>query len=128
MGKYTTLTDMGVGNPEQIARYTIHIVGNDDVLRIIYSRKKGDFLPVSKTFKFPRVKKSVITDSGTRKTQVLFESVPTFHNALSELEKVLEDNNNLENLNQVLIDEITQLEAEVASRIDYIKTLVQQRK
>ncbi len=127
MARYTTLADMGVANPEQIARYTIHIVGRDDVLRIIYSRKTGDFLPVSKTFKFPRVKKSVITDSGTRNTQVLFESAPTFHNAIAELEKVLEDNNNLVSLNQVLHDEIVQLEAEVASRIDYIKSLIQQR-
>ncbi len=128
MGKYRTLENMGVVNPGQIARYTIHIVGNDDVLRIIYSREKGDFLPVSKTFKFPRVKKSIISDSGTRKTQVLFESTPTFQNALIELKEVLEDNNNQDNLNQILTDEIAQLEAEVASRIDYIKSLVQHHK
>lgn len=128
MGKYTTLTEMGVVNPKQIARYTIHIVGNNDVLRIIYSRKKGDFLPVSKTFKFPRVKKSVVVDSGTRKTQVLFESSPIFQNAQVELKDILDKNKNKDDLNQILEDEILQLEAEIYSRFEYIKSLIEKNK
>ena len=128
MKKNITLTEMGVDNPNDIARYTIYTVHDTDVLRIIYSRKPGSLLPVSKTFKFPRIKKSVLVDSGTRQTQVLFERNPSFENALTEIEEILENQKNQEALNQVLADEILQLEAEMTSRIDYIKLLVEKAK
>ncbi len=128
MKKNITLTEMGVANPDDIARYTIYTVHDTDVLRIIYSRKQGSLLPVSKTFKFPRIKKSVLVDSGTRQTQVLFERNPSFENALTEIEEILENQKNQEALNQVLADEILQLEAEMTSRIDYIKLLVEKAK
>ncbi len=128
MKKNITLTEMGVDNPNDIARYTIYTVHDTDVLRIIYSRKQGSLLPVSKTFKFPRIKKSVLVDSGTRQTQVLFERNPSFENALTEIEEILENQKNQEALNQVLADEILQLEAEMTSRIDYIKLLVEKTK
>ena len=128
MKKNITLTEMGVDNPNDIARYTIYTVHDTDVLRIIYSRKQGSLLPMSKTFKFPRIKKSVLVDSGTRQTQVLFERNPSFENALTEIEEILENQKNQEALNQVLADEILQLEAEMTSRIDYIKLLVEKAK
>ncbi len=128
MKKNITLTEMGVANPNDIARYTIYTVDDTDVLRIIYSRKKGSLLPVSKTFKFPRIKKSVLVDSGTRQTQVLFERNPSFENALTEIEAILENQKNKDQLNQILADEILQLEAEMTSRIDYIKSLVEKVK
>ena len=128
MQKNVALKEMGVDNPEQIARYTIYMVHNTDILRIIYSRKKGSLLPVSKTFKFPRVKKSVLVDSGTRQTQIVYESTDIFQHALIELEELLENQKTKQQLNQVLADEIVQLEAEVASRIDYIKSLIEKQK
>jgi len=128
MKKNITLTEMGVANPDDIARYTIYTVHDTDMLRIIYARKKGSLLPVSKTFKFPRIKKSVLVDSGTRQTQVLFERNPTFESALTEIEEILENQKSKETLNQVLADEILQLEAEMTSRIDYIKSLVEKAK
>ncbi len=128
MKKFIALTEMGVANPEQIAHYTDYMVDNTDILRIIYSRKKGDLLPVSKTFKFPRIKKTVMVDSGTRETNIVYESTATYQNALIELDEILEDNKNKDNLNQILADEVVQLEAEVASRIDYIKSLIEKNK
>ncbi len=127
MKKYTNLIEMGVVNPEQIARFTIHEANNIDVLRVIYSRKKGSFLPVSKTFRFPRIKKSVLVDGGTRQTEVIFESAPIFANAIIELDQIIEQQDNADQLNTVLEDEILQLEAEMKSRLDYIKSLVELR-
>ena len=127
MKKYTNLIEMGVVNPKQIARFTVHEANNIDVLRVIYSRKKGSILPVSKTFKFPRIKKTVLVDGGTRQTQLVYESAPVFANAIIELDEIIEKNNNVDELNQILEDEILQLEAEMTSRIDYIKMLIAQR-
>jgi hypothetical protein len=124
MKKNIALTEMGVANPGHIARYTIYTVMETDMLRIIYAREKGSLLPVSKTYKFPRVKKSVLVDSGTRQTQVIFERNPSLTNAVAEIEELLSDRKDKDQLNQILADEILQLEAEMTSRIDYIKSLV----
>jgi hypothetical protein len=124
MKKNIALTEMGVANPDHIARYTIYTVMETDMLRIIYVREKGSLLPVSKTFKFPRVKKSVMVDSGTRQTQVIFERNPALVNAVAEIEALLEERKDKDQLNQVLVDEVLQLEAEMTSRIDYIKSLI----
>ena len=128
MSDYPRLTEMGVRNPLEIEKFAIYTVGNTDILRIIYDRKKGSLLPVSKSFKFPQAKNSVIVDSGTRQTQIVYESTDTFQHALVELEELLENQKTEQQLNQVLADEILQLEAEIASRIDYIKSLVEKRK
>jgi len=128
MKKNIALTEMGVDNPDHIARYTIYTVHETDMLRIIYSRKKGSLLPVSKTFKFPRVKKSVLVDSGTRETQVVFERNPALGNAVAEIDALLSDREDKDQLNQVLADEVLQLEAEMTSRIDYIKSLIEKSK
>jgi len=128
MKKNIALTEMGVDNPDHIARYTIYTVHETDMLRIIYSRKKGSLLPVSKTFKFPRVKKSVLVDSGTRETQVVFERNPALGNAVTEIDALLSDREDKDQLNQVLADEVLQLEAEMTSRIDYIKSLIEKSK
>lgn len=127
MKKYTNLNEMGIENPTQIVRFSVHEANNTDVLRIVYSRKKGSILPVSKTFKFPRLKKTVLVDGGTQRTQILYKSAPIFANALIELDDIIEKKNNVDELNQILEDEIQQLETEVTSRINYIKTLIAQR-
>ena len=128
MKENIALTEMGVANPEHIARYTIYTVHETDMLRIIYNRKKGSLLPVSKTFKFARVKKSVLVDCGTRQTQVVFERNPALSNAVTEIDALLSERKDKDQLNQVLADEILQLEAEMTSRIDYIKLLVEKAK
>ena len=124
MKKNIALTEMGVANPDHIARYTIYTVLETDMLRIIYLREQGSLLPVSKTFKFPRVKKSVLVDSGTRQTQVIFERNPALVNAVIEIDTLLDEKKDKDQLNQVLVDEVLQLEAEMTSRIDYIKSLI----
>ena len=124
MAKYPALTEMGVKNPEQIARFAMYMVNNKDILRIIYDRKAGSILPVSKKYSFPRVKKSTLVDSGTRKTEVIFESTPTFRNALSELEKIVSARKSTGDIGKLIAEEVRLLEEEVAARTDYIKKLV----
>lgn len=124
MRKNLALTAMGVQNPEQIARFSIYKVGDTDILRIVYRRKKSSLLPVSKKFKFPHIKKPTIVDSGTRQTEVLYESSNEFRNAVSELEQLMDAREGQQNVRQLIAEETHALEEEVASRIDYIKSLV----
>ena len=124
MSKFTALSEMGVLNPEQIARFAIYTVNNTDILRIIYDRKKGSILPVSKKYKFAQIKKSTLVDSGSGAAQIIYESAPVFRNAVMELDELMESRKSAEDYRGLIVDEIRSLEEDVASRIDYIKSLV----
>lgn len=124
MSDYPRLTEMGVRNPMDIEKFAIYMVGNTDILRIIYDRKKGSLLPVSKSFKFPQAKKSVLVDSGTRQTETLFESSAAFREALHELEELKAKRGKSEDLVAAIKEEVRLLEEDLALRTSYIKSLL----
>lgn len=125
MKNYPHLKEMGVLNPHEIEKFAVYSTDDEDILRIIYKRKKGSPLPVSKKFKFPRVKKSVIVDSGSRQTGIVYESVAAFRDALHELEQLKLAKTKSDDLASVIADEIKFLEEDVALRISYIRSLVE---
>jgi hypothetical protein len=124
MSNYPHLTEMGILNPQEIEKFAIYSTDKLDVLRIIYERKKGSLLPVSKNYKFPRVKKSHLVDSGTRDTAVVFESTEAFRSALHELEALKVNKSKGEDLAALILAEIQFLEEDIALRTEYIKSLV----
>jgi len=124
MSDLKALTAMGVQNPEQIARFSIYTTDDADTLRIIYNRKKGSILPVSKKFRFPRLKKSTMIDGGTDKTGVIYESSAEFRNALHELNELMDQKENADEIRKLILDEIHTLEEDVAARMSYIQSLV----
>jgi len=124
MSNYPHLTEMGILNPQEIEKFAIYSTDKLDVLRIIYARKKGSLLPVSKNYKFPRVKKSHLVDSGTRDTTVVFESTDAFRSALHELEALKVNKSKGEDLAALILAEIQFLEEDIALRTEYIKSLV----
>ena len=124
MKNYPHLTEMGILNPQEIEKFAVYSTPEVDVLRIIYQRKKGSLLPVSKNFKYPRVKKSVVVDSGSRETTMIFESTDAFRNALHDLEQLKVDKSKNEDLAKLILNEIRYLEEDIALRTEYIKTLV----
>ncbi len=124
MSDYPRLTEMGIQHPEEIEKFAVYTVGQTDVLQIIYDRKKGSLLPVSRRYKFPQVKESVMVDSGTRQTEVLFKSTPAFHEALHELEQLKLAREKGLDLASMIRDEIKHLEEDIALRIQYIQSLV----
>ncbi len=124
MSNYPHLTEMGILNPQEIEKFAVYSTDKLDVLRIIYERKKGSLLPFSKNYKFPRVKKSVLVDSGTRETTIIFESTEAFRNALHELEALKVNKSKSEDLAALILAEIRYLEEDIALRTEYIKSLV----
>ena len=128
MSKYPRLTEMGVQNPEQIEKFAIYTVGNTDVLQIVYDRKKGSLLPVIRRYKFPQVKESVLVDSGTRQTEVIFQSTPSFREAVHELEELKKARAAGEDLKAMLKEEIRLLQEDIALRAQYIDSLLDQLK
>ncbi len=129
MAKYNTLGEMKITNPLEIARYSVQTVEHDDVhidvLRIVYKRKKGSFLPESKRFRFPRIKKTSLEDGGRRKIDTRWEVSPFLQKAVSELDQLLsEDISKKENI-KIITDEMRRLEEDAKIRIDYIRSLIE---
>ena len=125
MVKFKTLDEMKIKNPFEIARYSVQSVHTTDVLRIVYKRKKGSLLPHSKRFRFPRIKKTAIQDSGTRKMDIRWEVSPFLQKAVSELDQIISaELTKKENL-KIIFDEMRRLEEDAKIRIDYIRSLLE---
>lgn len=125
MSDFPTLKEMGINNPHEIMRYTCHIHNNVDHLRIIYERKPGSFLPVTRRYQFGRSSKMVVADGGTNQYDTIYEISPILQKALKELDMVIEQNNNPKNNKQHILEEINQLESDFQSQIQSLKTLVE---
>ena len=123
MKNYPRLKEMGIQNPQQIEKFAVYTTDELDVLRVIYARKKGSLLPVSKNYKFARIKKSVLVDSGTRQTEIIYESDPAFREALSELEHLKIEKSQTDDLATLIAEEVRLLEEDIALRMEYIKSL-----
>ncbi len=124
MSKYPRLSEMGINNPQEIEKFAIYTVGHTDILQITYDRKKGSLLPVSRRYKFPQEKKSVLVDSGTRQTEVVYESVGPFREALHELEQLKIERQKGRDLSVLIKEELRLLEEDIALRLEYINSLV----
>jgi hypothetical protein len=124
MSKHEALTRMGIQNPGEIARYELYSVDQMDILRIIYDRKKGSILPVVRKYRFPQIKKSTMVDSGTRKTQVLYESSAELRNAVADLDQLMKSRKDTAASKETLVHEVQLLEEEFALRVNYIKSLI----
>ena len=124
MSEYPRLSEMGIQNPQEIEKFAVYTVGNTDVLRIIYDRKPGSLLPVSRRYKFPQVKTSVMVDSGTDQAQMMYESSGAFREALSELERLKSEREKGQDVAALIREEIRHLEEDIALRAQYINSLI----
>jgi hypothetical protein len=123
MKTYPHLSEMGVLHPQQIDKYSINSIARTDILRIVYDRPKGSVLPLSRTYKFPRIQKSSVVDSGTLQTEYVLETDPAFRGALAELQEIMEAKGNNQDVASAILEELRLLEEDIALRSDYIKTL-----
>ena len=129
MLEYKTLKEMKIKRPGQIDRYSVQTIEHPDVhtdvLRIVYKRKKGSLLPESQRFRFPRIKKTEMQDSGTRKIDIRWEVSPFLQKAVSELDQILTTTLSKEENIKLILEEMRRLEEDAAHRIDYIRSLVE---
>ena len=115
---------MGVLHPLQIASYSLNSIDYVDVLRIVYDRPKGSKLPGARTYKFPRVQKSVASDSTGDTSTAVMESDPALRTVLEELRQVTELKGQNQDIAQLMREEIRLLEEDIALRSEYLRTLV----
>lgn len=124
MSTFPTLTEMGINNPGEIERYSLNTTNKIDVLRIVYKRQKGSFLPTSKRFEFGRSIKTVMADSGTQKSAIVHVISPFLQKAMKELDSIISaKKSNIEQA-KLVKQELQLLHQDMASRLVYIESLI----
>lgn len=118
---YPTLSEMGVESPKRVDKYYVTSINLVDVLRVIYDRPKGSFLPSSRTYKFPRVQEAAA--AGEKEASVM-RAHPKLRAALAELDELLAAKSSKESIAAEILSEIELLEEDIAIRSECLKALV----
>lgn len=117
---YPALTEMGIVRFHEISHYSLRQDGLDkDVLRIIYKRAKGSFLPYSRKYKFGRSLKTVVADGGTSRMEHTYEISPFLLKAVAELDKLVEVNKHDSSKSSN-----TELATDLVAELDELENLV----
>jgi len=119
----TILKDLGIANPHEIDRYSLQTVGKIDILRVVYKRKKGSFLPDSKKFRFERRELMSSSDGA-----INYEVAPVVRQVMQELDPIIKSKHDQRRHLELLEEEISRLEEEHLHRIAYIKSLLAELK
>jgi len=122
MSDYPRLTEMGVLSFDHIAGFTVNSLDYTDFLRIDYDRPKDSFLPVRRTYEFPRVQKKAPARSGEA---VVMESSDTLREAIAELKTIVSARESKKGVAACILDEIQRLEDETAAHCARIRQLVE---
>lgn len=120
--QYPALTAMGIKNPSQINHFTVYTSQQEmDVLRIKYARPKGSFLPVTRSYKFPRTPKPQAQD-GTMVT--VYEVSPQLATAMNELDQIVDNRQSVKEVQQNLSHELDRIQSEFQADIDGLRQLI----
>lgn len=124
MTDYPRLTEMGVVNPQEIISFTVNSVDYNDFLRIVYDRPKGSFLPVTRSYRFPRVQKALGTAGDATANKAVMESSPMMREALAELQALLSTKEQKQDIAADMLEELRQFEEEFAMHCERMKGLI----
>lgn len=125
MTKYPRLAEMGVLHPEQIAHYSVSSIDYTDHLRIVYDRPKGSLLPVSRSYRFPRVQKTRSATGDGPENSVVMESSAEFREANAELQALLATREVKQTITAQILDELRQFEDEFTMRSENLRGLIE---
>lgn len=121
MNSYPRLSEMGVVHPEQISRYSLSSLDYTDFLRIVYDRPKNSALPLSRTYRFPRVQQ----DGNDDNTEIaLMRTNPALKEALDELRELVDAKDGKRDVAEDMRHELRRLEEDVALQAERIRALI----
>ena len=120
MKSYPRLTEMGVVHPEHIIRYSLSSLDYTDYLNLVYDRPKDSVLPLSKSFRFPRVQES----GGAGQEAAFMKTCPELREALDELDDLLDAQTDKRDVASSLREEIQRLEQAIHIHTEHLKALI----
>lgn len=122
MKSYPRLKEMGVTHPQQIVTYSLSSLDYTDYLRIVYDRPKKSILPVSRTYRFPRVQETA--DSAGDEGRVVMKTDPALTEAVAELRDIVEAKSDQRCIADAMREELRSLEEEIAMHTEQLKALI----
>lgn len=123
MPDYPKLSEMGVMHPDQIDTFTINGMETYDVLHIVYKRQSGSILPITRTYKFPRVQKDYKTADGGTETRLATD--PVLREAHDELKQLCDMRKHKRTVTESILEELRLLEEDIALRSACIRKLAE---
>lgn len=122
---YPALAAMGINNPNQITHYTIYNNPKEtDVLRIRYARPKGSFLPVTRSYKFPRTPKPQTHSGETKHVVTVYEVSPQLAAAMNELDQIVKNKQSVKEVQQHLSHELDRIQNDFQADIEGLRQLI----
>lgn len=119
---YDNLKSLGVNHPDDIDRYSLRQEANNDILKIYFHRDKGEFFAKSVKFKYPRQRKTVVSDNASEGYREINEISPNLRYVIDELDQICQRDQSEVDLKQKILDDLRHLETVVANKITEIET------
>jgi|SRR5476649_649001 hypothetical protein len=119
---YDNLKSLGVNHPDDIDRYSLRQEANNDILKIYFHRDKGEFFAKSVKFKYPRQRKTVVSDNASEGYREINEISPNLRYVIDELDQICQRDQTEVDLKQKILDDLRHLETVVANKITEIET------
>lgn len=118
---YPYLNAIGISDTASIERYTVRTEGNADVLKVYYTRAKGELFARSEKFKYPRQKKRIMVDSGTHTYSDTTEVAPALRFVVDELDQIVQHEAEEVDVKEKILSDLRHLEKVVANKIAEIE-------
>jgi len=119
---YDNLKSLGVNHPDDIDRYSLRQEANNDILKIYFHRDKGEFFAKSVKFKYPRQRKTVVSDNASEGYREINEISPNLRYVIDELDQICQRDQTEVDLKQKILDDLRHLETVMANKITEIET------
>jgi hypothetical protein len=118
---YDNLKSLGIVNPEDIVRYSLRQEANNDILKIYFHKDKGEFFAKSVKFKYPRQRKTIVSDNVSEGYKEIDEISPNLRYAIDELDKICQKEQDEVDLKRKILDDLHHLESVVKNKINEIE-------
>ncbi|MGF1738928.1 DUF3461 family protein [Photobacterium satsumensis] len=118
---YPNLTAIGIEKPETIERYSLRQEAANDILKIYFAKQKGELFAKSVKFKFPRQRKSVMVNSGSREYKEVTEINRTLTFIIDELDRITNKKHSEVDIKKKILGDLRHLEQVVSHKIAEIE-------
>ncbi|SFN16563.1 Protein of unknown function [Izhakiella capsodis] len=118
---YDSLKSQGIANPDDIDRYSLRQEANNDILKIYFRKDKDEFFAKSVKFKYPRQRKTVVSDGIGQGYKEVQEISPNLRYVIDELDQLcLRDQIEID-LKRKILNDLQHLESVVTHKIKEIE-------
>lgn len=118
---YPNLTSIGIENPETIERYSLRQEATNDILKVYFAKQKGELFAKSVKFKFPRQRKSVVVNSGSREYKEITEINRNLTFVIDELDQLTKSKHTDVDIKKKILKDLRHLEQVVTHKIAEIE-------